>query len=488
MQSHSKKLLIYWLLLFLCTCVNINAEENIEHFLLPETPPTIERLKKLPLDRPILKKQNYISEADITAPPVLMALNFSPFFEQEYPVQVGVFNGSFSSLGGSLLLSSKKGWQIAYQNGYSEGEIPKLAKEINEFRYSLDNSAASSLDVNSTIGSKENTIWNQRHNHYFFQSNWNWYARSNLNVKAKIFVSESEIKGMESNKSFDGTASLFWQLFPANNLFLSLSSQNDTAFAGEPGFFSAGLMYKAIFPLGFAMGGGCRFQRDKLFPQADLTWQFQPRLSVKISYQSGMDKPDWEKLYLSERYEKTSPDLLIPESGLHLRENISYYWTEKNSVDIEFEQGSWTNYVYWAEVPGSDFISPSNLKESYAAKIKLSVTQKGKLVSSTLSIARNSNYNVPFVPEWTLGGKLNLSLSTWILTAGYEYSSSRHVSFGDSKELLSFGNLSLTLRKTIVSGIEAFISGENLLKEKIETQPGFVQNSTILESGLTMKF
>ena len=65
----SKSLLVVFTMFIFSICAYCQTQDNAI-FTLPETPPTIQKLDKTPLDKPVLKRQAFVSDEELTLSPV----------------------------------------------------------------------------------------------------------------------------------------------------------------------------------------------------------------------------------------------------------------------------------------------------------------------------------------------------------------------------------------------------------------------------------
>lgn len=467
----------------------LGAEEKVDRFILPETPPTIERLKKPPLDEPVLRKQNFVSDSDISLPPVLLGLNVYRFYSDEYPVSVGLYHGSFGSLGGHLAFSSPRGFRLGYAADGTSGESPRLAREKNAFEYEAERSVSDSLKVGGAVQTLESKFWTQRKDLVSLRSNAVWYAAGNLNVTLDAAYARAGIKGMDANESWSGTAAVAWQPRDGHDVLVSYAPERDTAFGAGNDFSTLGLEYGLTLGSRFAVSGGYRLQDGTSFPLGRFVWNVMPRLRFNAAYEPGIERVSWYDLYLAkDAFVRSVPGLAFPKSTFRMREGISYYWDEKGSASVEFSQASVENYLYWQKDAGSDHLAPATLPGEYVSSCRLDLAYTWEGFTPRAGVSWRSDNDRPLVPEYVASMGLGWSGSGWTAEAGYDLVSSRCMALGDNRTLDAYGDLSLSVSRTIAGGIDIFAAASNLLGQKIETQPGFAATALNFKAGLTAKF
>lgn len=467
------------------------AKEEVDHFILPETPPTIERTKKMPIDKPQIRKENFISdnESYLDLPAVLPEYEFNKFYLEDYPVFLSCYHGSFSSIGSSFIFSSKKGYKFNYQYDYSDGESKKLKTEKNKLLYSIEANPVKKIYIKCNADFEEDTIWNQQKSKYNVKSDINLYLKSNFNMKADFFYSRGEIKNIEINESFNGTVSSLWSPVDGHNIIFSVLPVFNTAFTKYRDFTDMNLHYSGIFMSNFVLGAGCNYQDGIFFPKADIIWSGLPHLRLSINYEPRMERLSWAELYVNNKYVNTSPDLIFPEKRFYMAEKLAYYFCENSNIELEAAQSSVYNYIYWKNDSLSEYISPENFPENYNAALKLNLSHKGKFFAPDISFTYNSNSTIPFVPETQGEVSCDFYLKSWTLTACCNYISDRYIYLNNKIDIMAaYTDFSASIKKSINKNLEIYVSGRNLSEAEIENQPGFKNKAIIFRGGINMRF
>lgn len=463
------------------------GEEETVNFILPETPPTIERVKKPPLDRPFLKKQNFISEFDISPAPVFLGLNFRKFGSETAPVSVGMYSGSFASRGGSFAYSSTNTVDASYSSAVTEGEYPNLERASHAFRARCERKPSADKYYYLEIKNGDTHVWDQQSSLLGAAAGFGWYPRHNLNAKVGISYSKGELKGQDINESDAGSISMLWQPLDGHNASLSFAPNADTSIGLERRFDTASARYDVMLFSKVVIGGGGRVTKDKQFAQGYLAANLAPGLKLSVNYAPGIEKISWDKLFISDNYIQVNKDILYPESVYSFTENLSYYAGENNSVELEISQAHWKNYVIWESLPGTGFITPVNEPEVYAASARLKAVFGGKLISCRISAERSLNCELPFVPDNSCSAGIEAYLGTWTLGAGCKYTGAMYFRRGLEEKLAACENMSASVRKTAGENVEFYASCDNLLSKRLESQPGFVRNAPVFYAGINLK-
>ena len=469
----------------------LGAEEDVEHFILPEAPPTIERVKEPPLDQPYLRKQNFMPEFDLSPAPVLVGLRFHKFLSDDDPVKIGLYQGSFASRGANFVYTSTKNVEASYAGNSTDGEYSNLAKDENIFDLRFKSEVLQDRYFYAGVKSDEASLFQQQKNFYGFNTGYDWYIRENLNAKAGVLYEKGEIKGQDINESVSGSLGLLWQPFEGQNLNLLLCPHKDTALGaigGGTGEFDTGsLKYDVMIFPNVVLGGGARYTKDKIFPQAFFAAGFLPGFKLSVNYLPGIEQLSWNGLYAGDGHVEVNKNILYPDSVYDFTENVSYYLNENNSLEFELSQAQWNNYIFWQDVPGAGLITPENMNSFYAASGRVKAKLKQGPFTLNVSGEHNVDNSVAFMPDYRFSGVVEFTAGSWVFGAGYDYTGPARYSSLSNNQLAAYGNLSASVKKAIGREVELYMSCDNLQSEKIETQPGYVRDAPIFYAGINLR-
>ena len=462
-------------------------EDDVENFILPETPPTIERVKKPPLDQPFLQKQDFVPEFDLSPAPVLVGLKFYRFTSEQTPVEINAYQGSFNSRGGGFVYASTNSVNASYFLDDTDGEYANLEHEKNTFNINYAKDLSSNRFIFAGLHSEDKIIWLEHKDSYGFDCGYSWYFGRDLNLKAGANYSKGEVKGQDTNESVSGSLSALCQPFEGQSAAIEVCPQKDTALGAKSEFDFASFRYDVMLFSRAVLGGGARYTFDKVFPQGYFTLSLAPGMKLSVNYLPGIEKVSWDKLYISDSYTGVNTAVSYPESVYSFTENISYYLNESNSVEFEIAQANWKNYLFWEQVPGQNFISPRNVQNIYAASARMkAVFRKGRFALE-LGAEENSDNGIPYVPGYDFSAGIGCTLGTWSFNAGCIYNGPVYYALGNTAKLDAYNNVSLTVKKELTKDIELYASCDNILSDKIETQLGFIKNAPVFYAGLKLK-
>jgi len=467
---------------------SFSDDEDVDHFILPETPPTIERIKNPPLDQPFLKKQNFVDEFDISPAPVLVGLNFPRFTSSVNPVEVGLYNGSFASRGGSMVYSSSSSADISYSASSTDGEYQNLAQQKNIFSCGYGRDIAPDKYFYLYLKDTDNILSDERKGYYGFSSGCDWYTRENMNLKLVLSYAKGEIKGLGADESVSASLKAQWQPFESQNLNMTAASSKDTGLGAGGVFNDTLLTYDAMLFSRIVIGGGYHFTGSKAFAQGYITAGLAPGTKISVNYAPEIEKADWGRLYINDDHVQLNNNILYPESLYSYTEKLSYYSGEKNSVEFEVSQALWKNYVLWESVPGANLIAPANSgSEVYVSGARLKAGLGSCNPSFSLSAEKNLNYSLTFIPEYRFSAGIEAVTKIAVFGAAYSYTGQMYYQAGSQKQLDAYDNVSVSVKKAVSGSVEIRAWCDNIFSKKLETQPGFVEDAPVFYAGIDLK-
>jgi hypothetical protein len=462
-------------------------DEDIDHFILPETPPTIERVKNPPLDQPFLKKQNFVDEFDISPAPVLVGLKFPSLTTFVNPIEAGLYCGGFASRGGSLVYSSTNSVTVSYLKSSTEGEYQNLSQDKNIFNFGYGMGLGPDKNYYLNLKNSDNDLFDERKTYYGFDTGYGWYARSNLNIKLAAAYSKGEIKGLGLDESVSADLKVQWVTFEGQKLTLSAAPSKDTSLDEGRVFNDASLMYDIMLFSRIVVSGGGRLTGDKTFAQGNISARLAPGLKMSVNYEPEIKKTEWSSLYINDSHVQINNNILFPESVYSFTEKLSYYSGEKNLVELEVSQAQWKNYILWQSLPGSALINPVNYGEVYVSGAKLKAMLATGRISYSVTAEKNLDCNLTFVPEYKAAAGIEVATSLAVFGAGYSYTGPMYYQAGSLNQLGSYENASVSIKKAVSGNIELHAWCDNVFSRKLETQPGFVRNAPVFYAGIDLK-
>ncbi|MFH1367685.1 MAG: hypothetical protein ABII64_01035 [Elusimicrobiota bacterium] len=465
------------------------AEDTGDSFILPETPPTIERKKIPPLDRPLMQKQDFISDSEIEIPFIWQNRDFIGYGAQKDFTRIGLSKGSFSSSGGSFLFASGDGSRFDYSIYRTEGESAKLSEEINKLSYDWEKIGSGNIFGNFGFAASDSRVWVQKHKEYSAHSSVFWYPAENLNAKLTVKGDSSEIAEMQFNDNIGADVSLECSPFDGHTALLESSAQRDTAFIKIKDFSESRISYSVLMFDSLSVKGGARFQKNESFPLGGVAWNFLPRTRISFDYKAGSEKPAWDGLYMRRNFLKTNQDLALPKAVRSLTGTFSYYYQDVISAKVRVDQSEWKDYICWEHLPGTDYIAPGNVKDAKTTSAEASFAYRHGIFGVKTSVTQNSATELPFVP----GSKVQFDAEfylpgSWTLGTGCGVVSEQKTTIAGPDKLDSYTGVSASVNKEFPGGVVLYSRVDNLLENVKETQPGFVSKSAEFQCGLTVMF
>lgn len=462
--------------------------ESSDLLILPETPPTIERLKYPPLDRPAMKKQFFVAETDIDLPRVLPGAPFLPPATEEPAVVVGFYRGSYAATDAFLACVSSVTGRLFFSGSASAGESPRLAHEAYAVSYTWSSLLPSALAADAMISLTEGSRWDQRYTRYVVHPRVAWYSSSTMKASAAVQWESARIHGGGSNDDIAGLMSLQWQPSEMQSLAITAEPVLVTAFDDRDSLLTLGTRYTAALLPAVVVGLGSRWQDGHLYPEGSISWYMMRRLSMAIEYAPGIDVPSWASLYCSSRYVLVNPSLRFPERTFSLTERLIYAQADDLTAELSFQQRSWRDYTIWEHLPGTAFMMPQSKPEAWTADWRLRVKRSGTMLTPALSISGTAPGDIPLIPPYTVDADLEYRVGAWTFGSTGQYVAARRYSTTSTAELAAYTAAAVSVTCFLPQGLEITAGADNILGASIEVQPGFTRTEPEFRAGVTAHF
>lgn len=465
----------YLLVLFIVIlAIPVAAEESGESFALPETPPTIERKKIPPLDKPLMQKQDFVSETEIEPPFIWQNRGGAGSGAAGNTAEIELYKGNYSSAGGGLLFRVENGSMLRYDTFNTAGENDRLSLETNEFSYKWERIGSGVFSADIGMNASDTSVWTQKHRDYSAASKLYWHPGKDFGLKLSLNACTAEVLGMQSNNNFGGSLEAGVSPWQGHNVTAWYSSQSDSAFDNIKVFSESGLSYGVLLFDALSVKAGALVQKNESFPLGNIAWNFLPRARLSVGFKSGREKPEWAGLYTGRNYVSTEPALLPRKADSRMEEEVSYFFRDSIYAKVRAEQSSWKDYICWARAAGTDYIAPVNVPgTTEVMETGLELALKRSFAAFKVSYS-GSSVKLPFVPEYTFGLDTEFYLPHgFTLGAGYSIISERRVDFAGADKMASFGDMTASIQKDFNRDIIIYAKGKNLSGGKHEIQPGF---------------
>ena len=482
-----ERTILFSLLLCASAALYVSAEESIDRFFVPDSIRSQERLGIPKIDKPVLKKQNFVPEATLKPSEIWNDAPFTAFAPPEYPLFVRLYNGSYASRGGQVRYASPQGWKLDVETESTQGEFANLERERNRFSYEREISFSEGISASGSLEASESVFFGQKKNSFAASSKLGYSPMVGVQLSGGVSWERASVRG-EGNDLAAGETLISWQPRSSHLLTMGFAHEQDTAFTGFDRLTTAAAKYHLFLFNTVAAGAGVKYQNSTWYPQGYVAWQFLPGMRIIVSGEPGSKKPRWGDLYRSAGYVAVNPGLLMPEATGALRETFSFYWGKNANAAVEFFQNSEKNYLYWNRVQGTMFVSPANKSEHQFSGWAASCHYDGARYGIKGSVTRRDDSSVPFVPEYAAHVLLELRVRLLTLQAGGDYLSERRYSYDTTDTLSAAPSLSLGAAFAVTKQIEMFVKGENIAGRKIELQPGFWYESPVVSGGLKVTF
>ena len=469
------------------TCAGALFADEVDRFVLPEAPPTIERVEKPSIDRPFLKKQNFIPDADISSSPIWQKTNFKAFDEASFPAWVRVLGGAYRTASVEALYTSRTDYTLSLGHYVTDGETPVLSAQKTFAGFSGETQFNRSLVGDGSFDFLTRSLNGQKKNSYGASSSLSWYPARNFNVTAHAGWVYADVEPAEKNDSFTGGIEGNWQPVDGDNLIMNASATHDTAFSLFSSDYKIEVVNEISLLADMMAGIGARYQDEHAYPNARLVWRPFDRGRFTVSYEPGMVMPDWTALYVADRFVSVNNDLPLSENIFDLKESFSYFWIERGAGTIECYQQRQRNGAYWTHVPVSNTITPMALDDIFRSGCRIKVDYKGTYFRPECDADLTGEKDLPFVPQYSAAVKLGLHYGVFTLTPSVNTVGERRAALnGDI--MPAYSAVSCKLEWQPKADVILALEGINLIGETIESQPGFVQHIPTVQCSVEFKF
>jgi len=304
---------------------------------------------------------------------------------------------------------------------------------------------------------------------------WNWYPAQRLTFGSGIdyrvvFINSTEIGGKIRQ---DGGVYLTAEWRAPERILLTPS-------------------LKAVF------SGG----KAALMPKLGILFNVTDSLAIRNNYFRSFKFPDFEELYWSGGGGYGNPNLL-PEDGLGADLGMAWRITERIKLESVFF-GQWLkNSIHWYQ-GGSGVWQPENVGEAaffgIENKAGFEIPVNGRLERINISVSYqylrsyllsfgydfSSNKRIPYNPEHTIGGSLDIFWKTGSLLVYGHYEGVRFHDRGNLTVLKPYFLLNVTVNKQITKNIHAFGSLKNILNRSYESFYGYPMPGINLTLGMRL--
>jgi outer membrane cobalamin receptor len=237
-----------------------------------------------------------------------------------------------------------------------------------------------------------------------------------------------------------------------------------------------------------------------LMPKLGVLLNVTDSLAIRNNYFRSFKFPDFEELYWSGGGGYGNPDLL-PEDGLGADLGLTWRITELIRLESVFF-GQWLkNSIHWYQ--GSTGVwQPENVGDAVFLglenKVSYEIPVNGRLERISISVSYqylrsyllsfgydfSSDKRIPYNPEHTIGGSLDIFWKTGSLLISGHYEGIRFHDRENLTVLKPYFLLNATVNKTITKNIHTFGSLKNILNQSYESFYGYPMPGISLTLGM----
>lgn len=488
-MSEYRACLIVISLVSCCAVAAALAEDaDIDRFILPETPPTIERQRNQPLDQPQVRKQNYIGETDIPLPSVLLNIPFPSLGADIHPVALGLFSGSFGRRGGFFRMAAPQVIDAGYRYDRADGENASLGYEKSSLAAVVSLPAEAPVDLFGVFSADDTTLDTDVKRMYRADCSARWYPLRSLKSEISAGYAYGELTGRSHNDAVSGDLGLTWQPFEGLMLNGRYQQLRDSAFASGNDFITTEARCSYLFGSRFVLSAGGRAQEGTVYPSAGMRWLLLPRLRFEAAYEPGRSARDWNTLYGSDRHVIDNPGLLCEERPFALNESLVWDAGEAGSAAVTLRQATVKNMIYWDGTASGAYVTPYNADERYVSGAEIVLVRHGSMITPHCSAEWTNAADLPMIPEWSADAGVELAARGWKIGCGAAYVSRCTVTRPVSAELKEYTRMKASLGFSSRDGIGVTLVCGNILGQTIERQRGYAATAADFLVTVTAQF
>ena len=464
----------------------LNAQDEPDSFVLPETPPTIEHMLMPQLDRPILKKQNIVPDSSVELSRVWPEVSFKPFIAFNNPLSVTLFGGSYGKVGSDFRFASKNTVFFELNSLRCDGENSAIAFDETKAGFLYEKTHGERLLLRSGAETFETSFGGLKKTRYGAEGLVKYFVFENLNIQLGAKLGRSEIKSSSLDESADLRFVSNWQPFRGQNVEARVSRTNDSAFSNMNTVDTAGLEY-CFQIFGFDVSGGADYSGSSLFPNGTVSLMVFERGKISVAYGPGFEKPDYNELHIKRAAVLANPALLMPEKETSFTESFSYYILDKLEGQVTFSQDGFKNFVYSESSP-LNIITPQNIADIRVSRYSADFSIKDGVLRPGISASGSFKGDIPFVPVYALDTHVGAVFSTLKLVSGLKAVSSVKYSLSSQDRLPAYLDMYFKVEKTLLSSLTVSAGCGNMLSQRIVLQPGYEYSGADFDFGITYNF
>jgi len=480
----SKILLLINMFIF-SVCVYAQTQDGTI-FTLPETPPTIQKLEKTPLDNPILKRQAFVSDEELALSPFWVSNDFS----DENPsnmLSAGIHAGNFGTTGGFINYSSTNAIDALIKYEKSDGDTQIFGSENGYIGVGFKNFVGPNVFLSLNTQASKNTFNNQSKDMIGADVKAHFYCLKGLSVETDLEGREFSLASVQKNSLLSaGFLAKFLLLNDTLTIAKFYASQN-IGFLNAKNYYTAEFWAQSVLLNKFSAGAGFNLRNANFALNGKLIYKISDYFSASAGFDSGLQELLWQEIYGKERFYSSNAYLLNPENKYELTQAISCNILERYLFSSTFFQRGQKNSLVFLYDVSNNTIYPINIEDTYASGLRVAAQYNG-VFSLKFEAEKLLNRSSELLCQQSATISAEFSAYGFKLKPAYTFVPQMYYDYAASIKTLAYNNAVMSVEKPLSKNIVLTLGAQNILGDKQEIQPNFVTKEAKYQAGLTINF
>ena len=482
----SKSLLVVFTMFIFSICAYCQTQDNAI-FTLPETPPTIQKLDKTPLDKPVLKRQAFVSDEELTLSPVWINNDFSDVQNQKRDFSIGFYGGNFETMGGFVNYSSTGPFDVLAEYRNSQGESKIFASEKGNLNISYKNFASQQVFISANAQANEQTFNEQSKDMMGASLKAHFYCLKDVSIETDLEGREFSLAQTQKNNLL--SASFLTKILPFNDTLTMAkfyASQN-TGFLNAKNYYTAEFWAQSVLFTNFSVGAGFNLRNANFALNGKLIYKISDYFSASAGFDSGLQELLWQEIYGKERFYSSNEQILNPENKYEITQTLSCNILDKFLFSSTYFQRSQTNSLVFLYDALNNTIYPSNIEDSYVSGLRVA-TQYNGVLNLKIEAEKLLNRSSELMCEQSETISAEYSFYDFKLKPSYSFVPQMYYDYAASIKTLAYNNAAFSIEKPLSKRVTLTLGTQNILSDKQEIQPNFITKEAKYEAGLVINF
>ena len=481
-----KSLLIVSGMFIFSVCAYCQTQDNAI-FTLPETPPTIQKLDKTPLDKPVLKRQAFVSDEELTLSPVWVSNDFSDVQNQKRDFKVGLYRGNFETIGGFLNYISTGIIDASAEYSNSQGESKIFASEKGSLNILYKNFVNSQFFVSANAQANKQTFNEQSKDMIGAGLEANFYCLKDVSTETDLEGKEFSLGQTQKNNLL--SASFLAKVLPFNDTLATAkfyASQN-TGFLDAKNYYTAEFWAQSVLANKFSFGAGFNLRNANFALKGKLIYKISDYFSASAGFDSGLQELLWSEIYGKERFYSPNEHILNSENKYEITQTLSCNISDVYLLSSTLFQRSQKNSLTFLYDTLNNTIYPNNIENTYASGLRVSAQYNG-IFSLKLEAEKLLTRSSELIYEQNATISAEYSIYGFKLKPAYTLVPQMYYDYALNIKTSAYNDATFSIEKPLSKSVTLSMGAQNILGDKQEVQPNFITKEVKYEAGLIINF